>query len=86
MGFLFISKAWVEHFFFHPLMRDQFSAKVVQPLFALRAFSFQRFLEQSPQPFVVLLDQIQCVHGGRCCNRYASTLDQASASSSPAAR
>ena len=67
-------------------MRDQFSTKVVQPLFALRAFGFERFLEQLPQPFVVLLDQIQCVHGDHCCNGYASTLDHASASSSPAAR
>jgi hypothetical protein len=46
MHFLFIAKAWVEHFFFHPLMRDQFSPKVVQPLFALRAFGFERFFEQ----------------------------------------
>ena len=33
-----------------------------------------------------LLDQVECVHVSGYCNRYASTLDHLSASSSPAAR
>jgi hemerythrin len=85
-SFLLVAQPRIQHFFFHPLVGDEFGAQVVHPLFALRRLGFERLLEHFLQSLVVFLDQVECVHAAGACNRYASTLDHRSASSSPAAR